>query len=83
VWRWRWQEFKDLTFDCTVQDSLRQPCPFRTGEDVLRLYSLDTDGQGTTAVWNNAAILLGLLVGFRLIAFLALYRRSAPLRLRA
>jgi ATP-binding cassette, subfamily G (WHITE), eye pigment precursor transporter len=61
--------FEGLPMSCS--DAIGPICKYPTGQAVLDQYSLDAD-----AVWQNVGILFALLVGFRVIAFLALYRRA-------
>lgn len=63
-------EFKGVeNLDCS--DALVGKCKYEKGDDVLDAYSFDKE-----FLWSDVGILIGLLVGFRFVAFLFLYRKS-------
>jgi hypothetical protein len=63
--------FRGVVFDCSPEDKLvGGECVQTKGEDILRLYDFDRNPR------VQLAILAGVVVGYRLFAFMVLYLRK-------
>jgi len=68
-------EFQDLELHCNDNEYIMAPsvdggwkfCPIKSGTQILSTFRIDPD-----VFWENAAITLGLVIGFRFLAYLAL-----------
>ena len=62
-------EFLGENYTCTTDQSLPDgSCPYSTGEDVLDSMDINPD-----ILWQAFGILLGLTVGYRIIAYIVLH----------
>jgi len=56
-----------LVFTCTDAEKKGGVCPVPTGEDEIRILSMDD-----VNIWHNLAILGGMIAGYRILAYICL-----------
>ena len=68
----QWDNIDEIPCEINKTPSIAQrPCGYKTGEDVLNVFSVDKGNY-----WRDIGALFGLIAGFRLISFLILYIKA-------